>query len=55
MLDGVWMKIATNANCSYLIVDFSEATVDRAIEMTKRAGLQYLYHSSPFETWDTSN
>ena len=51
MLDGVWMKVATNANCSYLIVDFSERTIDRAIEMTKRAGLDYLYHSSPFETW----
>ena len=51
MLDGVWAKVATNANCSYLIVDFSEQTIDRAIEMTKRAGLNYLYHSSPFETW----
>jgi hypothetical protein len=51
MLDGVWMKIATNANGSYLIVDFSESTVDRAIEMTRRAGLKYLYHSSPFDTW----
>ena len=51
MLDGVWVKVATNANCSYLIVDFSEQTIDRAIEMTKRAGLNYLYHSSPFETW----
>ncbi len=51
MLDGAWAKVATNANCSYLIVDFSEQTIDRAIEMTKRAGLGYLYHSSPFETW----
>lgn len=51
LLDGVWVKVATNANCSYLIVDFSEATIDRAIEMTRRAGLNYLYHSSPFETW----
>jgi hypothetical protein len=51
MLDGVWLKVATNANCSYLIVDFSEANVERAIEMTRRAGLNYLYHSSPFETW----
>lgn len=32
-------------------MDFSEATIDRAIEMTRRAGLNYLYHSSPFETW----
>ncbi len=51
MIDGVWGKVAPNANCAYLIVDFSEATVDQAIEMTKRAGLKYLYHSSPFETW----
>jgi hypothetical protein len=51
MLDGVWAKVATNANCSYLIVDFSESNVDRAIEMTRRAGLTHLYHSSPFETW----
>jgi hypothetical protein len=51
MIDGVWGKIAPNANCAYLIVDFSEATIDRAIEMTKRAGLNYLYHSSPFESW----
>lgn len=51
LLDGVWAKIATNANCSYLIVDFGEATIDRAIEMTRRAGLNYLYHGSPFETW----
>jgi hypothetical protein len=51
MLDGVWGKLATNANCSYLIVDFGEDTIDRAIEMTKRAGLGYLYNGSPFETW----
>jgi hypothetical protein len=51
LLDGVWAKVATNASCSYLIVDFSERTIDRALEMTKRAGLSYLYHSSPFETW----
>jgi hypothetical protein len=51
MLDGVWAKTATNATASYLIVDFSENNIDRAIEMTRRAGLNYLYHSSPFETW----
>ena len=51
MLDGVWAKQAPGATASYLIVDFSEATIDRAIEMTRRAGLTHLYHSSPFETW----
>ncbi|MCC7374686.1 MAG: hypothetical protein IT581_08515 [Verrucomicrobiales bacterium] len=51
MIDGVWAKVSPKATASYLIVDFSEATVDRAIEMTRRAGLEYLYHSSPFATW----
>jgi len=51
MLDGTWAKMAPGATASYLIVDFGESTIDRAIEMTQRAGLKYLYHSSPFETW----
>ncbi len=51
LLDGVWGKQAPNANGSYLIVDFGENTIERAIDMTKRAGLAYLYHSSPFATW----
>ncbi len=51
VIDGMWGKISPGANASYLIVDFSESNVDRAIEMTKRAGLHYLYHSSPFESW----
>jgi len=51
MLDGVWGKLATNATCSYLIVDFGEDTIDRAIEMAQRAGLGWVYNSSPFETW----
>src|SRR6185437_13740292 len=51
IIDGIWGKISPGATASYLIVDFSESNVDRAIEMTKRAGLKYLYHSSPFQTW----
>jgi hypothetical protein len=51
MLDGQWAKTARSATSSYLIVDFSETNIDRAIEMTRRAGLKYLYHSSPFATW----
>lgn len=50
-IDGVWAKIAPGATESYLIVDFGESTIDRAIEMTRRAGLKHLYQSSPFETW----
>jgi hypothetical protein len=51
ILDGSWAKTAPGATASYLIVDFGESTIDQAIEMTQRAGLKYLYHSSPFETW----
>lgn len=51
MLDGVWAKKSSRATESYLIVDFSESAIDRAIEMTQKAGLRYLYHSSPFQTW----
>ena len=51
MLDGEWAKTARRATSSYLIVDFSESNIERAIEMTRRAGLKYLYHSSPFATW----
>jgi hypothetical protein len=51
ILDGIWGKISPGATSSYLIVDFGEETIDRAIEMTLRAGLKYLYHGSPFETW----
>ncbi len=51
ILDGKWAKISPGATESYLIVDFGESTIDRAIDMTHRAGLKYLYHSSPFEMW----
>ncbi len=51
MLNGVWAKETMAATSAYLIVDFSEENISRAIEMTLRAGLKYLYHSSPFETW----
>lgn len=51
MLDGIWTKQAPGATASYLIIDFGESSIDQAIEMTQRAGLKYLYHSSPFDTW----
>jgi len=51
VLDGEWAKTATGATASYLIVDFGESTIGRAIELTQDAGLKYLYQSSPFETW----
>jgi hypothetical protein len=49
--NGKWMKTLPEATSSYLIIDFGESTIDHAIDMTRRSGLKYLYHSSPFVTW----
>ena len=51
MLDGVWGKQARNASESYLIMNFGENNLQEAIDLTKQAGLRYLYHEGPFETW----
>lgn len=50
-IDGEWGKTAKSASAAYLIYDFGEATIDKAIEYTKKAGLRYLYHSGPFKNW----
>ena len=51
MIDGQWGKQARSASAAYLIMGFDESNFERAIEYTKRAGLRYLYHDGPFETW----
>ena len=51
MLDGVWGKQARHASESYLIMDFSESNLKEAMDLTSQAGLRYLYHGDPFETW----
>ena len=51
LIDGEWGKTARSATTSYLIIDFGEKDFDKAIELTKKAGLKYLYHGGPFETW----
>ncbi|MGQ7871017.1 hypothetical protein [Sunxiuqinia sp. sy24] len=50
-IDGEWGKTAIGATASYLIQSFSEDNLDRAIELTQKAGLKYLYHGGPFENW----
>ena len=50
-LEGVWSKRAATATSAYLIQSFSIATIVEAIALTKKAGLKYLYHGGPFETW----
>lgn len=51
LIDGEWGKTARSASAAYLILDFSEKDIARALELTRQAGLRYLYHSNPFETW----
>ena len=52
MINGKWAKTAPNASASYLITSFTEDNVDQAIELTKKAGLKYLYHyGKTFENW----
>lgn len=52
MIDGEWVKTNRNAAAAYLITNFTEATIDDAIALTKQAGLKYLYHyGKTFETW----
>lgn len=51
-LDGEWTKTAPEAASAYLIMAFTEENVDDAIDLTKKAGLKYLYHyGKTFESW----
>lgn len=51
LIDGEWAKKSRKSTASYLIIGFGEENLDQAIELTKKAGLEYLYHGGPFETW----
>jgi hypothetical protein len=52
MIDGQWSKTAPEAAAAYIITDFTEENVDEAIQLTKKAGLKYMYHyGKTFENW----
>ena len=51
MIEGEWGKISRGAMRSYLITGFYEDDVDFVIEKAKVAGLQYIYHDGPFQSW----
>ncbi len=52
MIDGEWAKTSRHASAAYLITSFTEETIEDAIELTKKAGLKYLYHyGKTFENW----
>jgi len=50
-LGGVWAKTSPAATAAYLICGFSEDELDEALDHAARAGLGYLYHPDPFESW----
>jgi len=49
-LDGIWAKRSPRAVSAYLIQDFTPENYREAIELTRKAGLKYLYHGEPFST-----
>jgi len=51
MIDGEWGKKIPSASAAYLIMGFGEEDIEEALAMTKKAGLRYLYHPGPFESW----
>ncbi|AWW00804.1 hypothetical protein [Arcticibacterium luteifluviistationis] len=52
MIDGQWGKTAPEAAAAYIITNFTETDIDKAIALTKKAGLKYLYHyGKTFENW----
>jgi len=51
ILDGEWAKTIPSASASYLIMNFGEETLDLAMDLTREAGLKYLYHGGPFLNW----
>lgn len=51
MIDGEWGKTSKSASSAYLIYNFSEKTIEKAIALVKKAGLNYLYHDGPFKNW----
>ena len=51
MINGEWGKKSKEANAAYLILAFGEEDMEEAIRYTKKAGLKYLYHPGPFDSW----
>ncbi|MEZ4919157.1 MAG: hypothetical protein R2792_08635 [Saprospiraceae bacterium] len=51
MLNGQWAKTSPEAAGAYLILGFGEEDIEKALDITQKAGLKTLYHPGPFETW----
>jgi hypothetical protein len=51
MINGQWAKTSSRSSAAYMIMSFGENDIEKALAITKRAGLKNLYHPGPFETW----
>ncbi len=51
IVDGEWGKTSRTASASYLIMDFGEDDIIKALDVVEKAGLRYLDHPGPFTTW----
>jgi len=51
VIEGEWGKVSRGAMHSYLISNFYQDDIDFVIEKAKIAGLKYIYHEGPFQSW----
>jgi hypothetical protein len=51
LIEGAWAKSTPAAAAAYVILEFGESNIDAALDVVEAAGLDYLYHPGPFETW----
>ena len=51
MIDGVWGKLSPTAHESYFVMGYDSKNLQECIDVTKAAGLKYLYTDGGFETW----
>lgn len=51
IIEGEWGKVSRSAMRSYLISNFYQDDMDFVIEKAKTAGLKYIYHEGPFQSW----
>ncbi len=51
MIEGQWGKVARGAMALVPDYSFGVESIDDVIEKAKLAGLKYIYHEHPFQSW----
>lgn len=51
MVDGEWVKTHPLRSKAYFITSFGEENFDELLGYVKKAGMNSIYHSHPFENW----